>query len=148
MSYVCEHSVGTDRRCDFRSGKVILQQEIAPAQMRKLLAEGRTDPFDGFVSARTRRKFKASLVCEPGGKIGFEFAPRPARPGATAKSGAAKAPEASAEKPAARSAATTGAARSRAAMPSIDEAEGDVSVKERAVKPKAAPSRRTGGKRS
>jgi len=79
MSYVCEHTVGAELRCDFRSGKVILQQEVAPAQMRKLLADGRTDLFDGFVSSRTRRKFKACLVCEPGGKIGFEFAPRPAK---------------------------------------------------------------------
>jgi DNA topoisomerase-3 len=83
MSYVCEQSVGPSRSCDFRSGKVILQQEIAPSQMVKLLAEGRTDLLDGFVSSRTRRKFKAFLVCEPGGKIGFEFAPRPPRPAAT-----------------------------------------------------------------
>jgi len=87
MSYVCEHAVGANRNCDFRSGKVILQQEVAPAQMRKLLEAGRTDLLDGFVSSRTRRKFKAFLVREPGGKIGFEFAPRPQRPG---KAGAAE----------------------------------------------------------
>jgi DNA topoisomerase-3 len=33
-----------------------------------------------FVSQRTRRKFKAFLVRDPAGKIGFEFAPRPERP--------------------------------------------------------------------
>ena len=84
MSYVCEHSVGVARSCDFRSGKIILQQEIGESQMRKLLAEGRTDLLDGFISARTRRKFKAFLVRGPDGKIGFEFAPRPAKPGTTA----------------------------------------------------------------
>jgi Zn finger protein HypA/HybF involved in hydrogenase expression len=62
MSYICERTVGPARSCDFRSGKIILQQEIGEAQMRKLLAEGRTDLLDGFISARTRRKFKAFLV--------------------------------------------------------------------------------------
>jgi DNA topoisomerase-3 len=84
MSYICERTVGPARSCDFRSGKIILQQEIGEAQMRKLLAEGRTDLLDGFISARTRRKFKAFLVREPGGRIGFEFAPRPAKPGGDA----------------------------------------------------------------
>jgi DNA topoisomerase-3 len=79
MSYVCEQSVGPARSCDFRSGKIILQQEISSEQMRKLLADGRTDLLDGFISSRTRRKFKAFLVREPGGRVGFEFAPRPAR---------------------------------------------------------------------
>jgi DNA topoisomerase-3 len=74
MSYVCEHTPA--KRCDFRSGKVILQQEIPAEQMRKLLNTGRTDLLTGFVSARTRRKFKAFLVKQADGKIGFEFAPR------------------------------------------------------------------------
>lgn len=87
-AYVCEHSVGAAPRCDFRSGKVILQQPISPEQMRKLLAEGRTDLLDGFVSARTQRKFKAFLVKQPGGKIGFEFETRAAKP--AAKKAAAK----------------------------------------------------------
>ena len=86
MSYVCEHSVGAAKTCDFRTGKIILQQEVGEAQMRKLLADGRTDLLDGFISSRTRRKFKAFLVREPDGRIGFEFAPRPARPGAAASS--------------------------------------------------------------
>ena len=33
MSYVCENSVANPKTCDFRSGKVILQQEIAREQM-------------------------------------------------------------------------------------------------------------------
>jgi DNA topoisomerase-3 len=86
MSYVCEKSVGPSRSCDFRSGKIILQQEVARDQMSKLLAEGRTDLLQGFVSSRTRRRFKAFLVRGADGKIGFEFEPRPARP---ARAGAA-----------------------------------------------------------
>jgi len=73
MAYVCENAVGPQKRCDFRSGKIILQQPIEREQMSKLLAEGRTDLLKGFVSARTRRKFSAFLVCGADGKVGFEF---------------------------------------------------------------------------
>jgi DNA topoisomerase-3 len=71
-AYVCEKTVGKNRSCDFRSGKVILQQAVDRAQMAKLLATGRTDLLTGFVSARTKRKFSAFLV-RADGKVGFEF---------------------------------------------------------------------------
>ncbi len=104
MSYVCENAVGAGKRCDFRSGKIILQQEIAPGQMRKLLAEGRTDLLTDFVSSRTRRKFKAYLVLGPDGKVGFAFEPRPAKKTAAkaAAGNAAQASEAAATKTAAK----------------------------------------------
>jgi DNA topoisomerase-3 len=89
MAYVCEKSVGPNKSCDFRSGKVILQQEVAPEQMRKLLAEGRTDILRNFVSNKTRRKFSAFLVKKPDGGIGFEFEPRPAKSAKAAKPTAA-----------------------------------------------------------
>jgi len=95
MSYVCEKAVGPGRNCDFKSGKVILQQDIAPEQMRKLLTDGRTDLLAGFVSSRTHRKFKAFLVRQPDGKVGFEFEPRAEKPGAKkagAKTATKKAP--------------------------------------------------------
>ena len=87
MSYLCENSVGAklERRCDFRSGKVILQQPIDSTQMAKLLNEGRTDVMRGFVSNRTRRKFSAFLVRKPDGTTGFEFEPRPVKAGTSAK---------------------------------------------------------------
>jgi DNA topoisomerase III len=75
-SFVCQRSVGPDKACDFRSGKLILQQPVEPAQMRKLLAEGKTDLLTGFVSARTKRKFSAFLVRDKAGKVSFEFEPR------------------------------------------------------------------------
>lgn len=75
-AYVCQRSVGPDRQCDFRSGKLILQQPVEPEQLRKLLAEGKTDLLTGFVSTRTRRKFSAYLVRDAAGKVGFEFEPR------------------------------------------------------------------------
>src|SRR5690606_27084788 len=100
------------RSCDFRSGKVILQQEISRAQMEKLLAEGRTDLLDGFVSSRTNRKFKAYLVRQPDGKIGFEFEPRgekaAGKAAAPARKTAAKTAGKAATKTAAKTAAKTG----------------------------------------
>jgi len=76
-SFVCEHAVGNPVTCDFKSGKVILQQAIAPEQMGKLLASGQTDLLEGFVSNKTRRKFKARLVYDKKeGKVVFAFEPR------------------------------------------------------------------------
>ncbi|MGA8879394.1 MAG: DNA topoisomerase III [Azonexus sp.] len=84
-SYVCEKSVGPARSCDFRSGKIILQQPIAAEQMTKLLAEGKTDLLKEFISNRTRRKFSAYLVAKDG-KVGFEFEKKaPAKKPATKK---------------------------------------------------------------
>lgn len=79
MNYVCEKSVGPEKTCDFRTGKIILQQEIGPEQISKLLSDGKTDLLTDFVSSRTNRKFKAFLVTQPTGKVGFEFEPRPAK---------------------------------------------------------------------
>jgi DNA topoisomerase-3 len=81
MSYICEKSVGPERNCDFRSGKVILQQEISAEQMSKLLTTGKTDLLEGFVSSRTNRKFKAYLARGESGKVSFEFEARPEKPG-------------------------------------------------------------------
>lgn len=83
MSYVCEKSVGKDRTCDFRSGKIILQRPIETAQMTKLLAEGKTDLLHKFISKKGR-PFSAFLVAKDG-KVGFEFAPRAAKPKAGAR---------------------------------------------------------------
>lgn len=95
MAYVCEKSVGPDKRCDFRSGKIILQQPVEREQMAKLLAEGRTELLKGFVSARTRRKFSAFLVRGKDGKVGFEFEakkPRAEKADAANEDAPAKAP--------------------------------------------------------
>ena len=75
MNYVCEKSVGPNKTCDFRTGKIILQQEIPPEQVKKLLAEGKTDLLKGFVSKKTGRKFEAFLATKDG-KVSFDFPPR------------------------------------------------------------------------
>jgi DNA topoisomerase-3 len=89
---VCSKAVPTHAQatpsCDFKSGKIILQQPVEHEQMRKLLAEGKTDLLDKFVSMRTRRPFKAFLQWDAeAGKVNFAFEPRtskyPARGGKT-----------------------------------------------------------------
>jgi DNA topoisomerase-3 len=80
-NYVCERSVGETVTCDFKTGKVILTQPIEPAQVHKLLSEGKTDLLENFVSNKTRRKFKAFLAYDKKeGKVVFEFEPRAGKP--------------------------------------------------------------------
>jgi DNA topoisomerase III len=74
MAYVCEKSVGANRACDFRAGKIILQQPIDRSQAEKLLSTGRTDLLEKFIS-RKGRPFKAFLVVKDA-EVGFEFEPR------------------------------------------------------------------------
>ena len=75
MSYVCENSVGPNKTCDFRSGKVILQRPIESEQLKKLLATGKTDLLERFIS-RKGRPFKAFLVLTDKKDVGFEFEKR------------------------------------------------------------------------
>ncbi|MFM8463030.1 MAG: DNA topoisomerase, partial [Burkholderiaceae bacterium] len=92
LAYVCEKTVAKPKACDFRSGRIILQQEILPEQMVKLLNDGRTDLLPGFVSQRTRRPFKAYLMRGADGKVSFQFEERKPKAdkasGAQAKAGA------------------------------------------------------------
>ncbi len=117
MAYTCEKAVGPAKSCDFRSGKVILQQEIARAEMQKLLETGKTSLMRGFISNRTKRKFSAYLVRDAAtGKVGFEFEERKAAPKKAAAPKAEKvgagdtaataeeAPKKAAKKPAAKAA--------------------------------------------
>lgn len=77
--YVCAQGQAERKPCPFHSGKVILHQEVDTAQMRKLLATGRTDLLTKFIS-KSGRPFSAFLVVTDEGKVGFEFPPREAAP--------------------------------------------------------------------
>jgi DNA topoisomerase-3 len=91
-NYVCERSVGETVTCDFKTGKVILTQPIEPAQVHKLLTDGKTDLLENFVSNKTRRKFKAFLAYDKKeGKVVFEFEPRAGKPAGKAAAPAKKA---------------------------------------------------------
>jgi DNA topoisomerase-3 len=85
--------VAKPKECDFRSGRIILQQEILPEQMIKLLNEGKTDLLPGFVSQRTRRPFKAFLAKGKDGKVSFEFEERKAKAPAKGKAAAVEGEE-------------------------------------------------------
>ncbi|WP_431274756.1 DNA topoisomerase III [Variovorax ureilyticus] len=123
-NYVCEKSVPTNDQptpsCDFKTGKIILQQPVDRAQAEKLLSTGKTDLLDKFVSTRTRRAFKAFLTWNKDeGKVTFEFEPRtskfpPRKTFAKAAPAAAK-KAAPAKKAAAKKAAAPKAPRKPAA---------------------------------
>ncbi|MEY2656639.1 MAG: hypothetical protein RLZZ395_381, partial [Pseudomonadota bacterium] len=65
-NYICEKSVPTHAQatpsCNFKTGKIILQQPVSIEQVQKLLSTGKTDLLDKFISMRTRRPFKAFLA--------------------------------------------------------------------------------------
>ena len=128
-NFVCSKTVPTDDQptpsCDFKSGKIILQQPVEREQMTKLLATGKTDLLDKFVSMRTRRAFKAFLAWNPEeNKVSFEFEPRvskyPPRKTKTpfGKAAPAKAAGKTAAKSAAKSAAKTTKATAKKAVKS------------------------------
>jgi DNA topoisomerase-3 len=94
--------------------------------MLKLLATGKTDLLDKFVSMRTRRPFKAMLAWDAeAGKVNFEFAPSKfpprktaaARPAAAGKSAAKSASGAVAKKAPAKKAAAAKSAATKVAKP-------------------------------
>ena len=120
LAYVCEKSVGPSKTCDFRSGKIILQQSIEREQMFKLLSTGRTELLKEFVSNRTRRKFSAFLVLGTDGKVGFEFEKRLAKPKATPKAKPEKTSISSeSEKPSVKATRTVKAAAKPTTKPAL-----------------------------
>jgi DNA topoisomerase-3 len=137
MAYVCEKAVGAARSCDFRSGRVILQQPIEAEQMRKLLRDGRTDLLRGFVSNRTRRKFAAFLMRKPDGTTGFEFEPRPPRVSAARVTAQAAATRPPAKTPAARP-AKAAARASAAPRPASKSAKQAAKATKRSPAPKSS----------
>ncbi|WP_138512882.1 DNA topoisomerase III [Rhodoferax bucti] len=131
-NYVCEKSVPTDAQatpsCDFKSGQIILQQPIEREQMQKLLATGKTDMLEKFVSMRTRRNFKAMLAWDATeGKVNFEFAPSKFPPRKTAYKAAAKT----------TAATKTGAARAGSAGAAAKKSPAKKAAAVKEAKPKA-----------
>jgi DNA topoisomerase-3 len=74
-AYICENLAKGS--CSFKMSKTILQCEIPPNQMRKMLLEGKSDLLKRFISKKGR-PFDAFLTMQKG-KIGWEFLKRPAR---------------------------------------------------------------------
>ncbi|SPC10261.1 DNA topoisomerase III [Cupriavidus taiwanensis] len=143
MKYVCENSTTSPKSCDFTTGKIILQQEISREQIGKLLNEGKTDLLTGFKSSRTGRNFKAFLVKQPDGKIGFEFEAREPKAGAksaakapakAASRGTAEAEAAPATKTAAKTASKTASKTAAAKAPAKKAAAKKAPAKTAAAK--------------
>lgn len=82
--YVFPGIPSPDGKGDLKISQTILQREIEPDQILKLINQGKTDLLNGFVSKRTRKPFSAFLKWE-NGKVAFEFEPRKSKP-ATVKS--------------------------------------------------------------
>jgi len=78
MNYLCENATGAAKTCTFKTGKIILQQPMEAAQVKKMLETGKTDLLVKFISKKNNRPFKAFLVIKDGGTA-FEFPPREAK---------------------------------------------------------------------
>jgi DNA topoisomerase III len=74
--YVCENV--PKGSCTFKMSKTILQREVPPDQVKKMLTEGKSDQLRRFISKKGR-PFDAVLTLVDG-KIGWEFAKREPRP--------------------------------------------------------------------
>ena len=86
-AYACENAVASEKTCNFRVSKTILQREIPKEQAQKLIATGKTDLLPRFISKKGR-PFSAHLKLE-NGKVGFEFAEKKPRKTAARKAVAA-----------------------------------------------------------
>lgn len=70
--YLCETTQAPKKPCKFKTGKLVLGQQVDQGQLQKLLTQGRTDLLSGFIS-KAGRPFAAHLVMGEKGKVGFEF---------------------------------------------------------------------------
>ena len=70
-----EKSQLDSRACKFKINKEILQQPIEPSQAQKILATGRSDLLDKFIS-KGGKPFSAYLVMDEKGKVTFDFPAR------------------------------------------------------------------------
>lgn len=59
--------------CDFSLPKQWSGKKITPTIVKTLIKDRRTKPLDGFISQKTERKFKAALILNDDGKLGFDF---------------------------------------------------------------------------
>ncbi len=88
-AFACEDALAPEKKCAFRMGKMILQREISPDDVRKIATDGKTNLLTKFISKKGR-PFNAFLVLDKKtGKVGFEFEER--KPKAPKKAGAEEA---------------------------------------------------------
>ena len=115
ISYICEKSVGANRTCNFKTGKIILNRPMEREQVTKLLLTGKTDLLTKFISKKGR-PFSAYLAADDSGKTRFEFEEKRAKVGSKIKTSNPKTKKSAAKKSAAKkSAAKKPAAKKPAA---------------------------------
>jgi DNA topoisomerase-3 len=76
-SYILRERDGEGWKQTFRVGRIMCQKPIPPEQAIKMVAEGKTDLIQGFISKKGR-PFDAFLKREDG-KMSWEFPPRKAK---------------------------------------------------------------------
>ena len=101
---VPDFKTGTDAK-GFSMAKTILGKQITREIVMKVLADGKSELIEGFVSQRTRRSFDSYLVLDvKKGNVGWEFPPREEKPKATRRSKKEGAKKEDGDAPARRSA--------------------------------------------
>lgn len=74
MAFMSESALNGDEK-GLKISRIILSKEITEKNVTQLLAKGRTELIEGFISKK-RRPFDAYLVLAKNGKVSFEFPPR------------------------------------------------------------------------
>jgi DNA topoisomerase-3 len=74
MAFMSESALNGDEK-GLKINRIILSKEITEENIRQLLAQGRTELIEGFISKK-KRPFDAYLVLAKNGKVTFEFPPR------------------------------------------------------------------------
>jgi DNA topoisomerase-3 len=64
--------MGFESGCKFRVGVSICARDIPIAEVRRMLATGRTELIDGFISRKSGKRFSARLVVSDGEAV-FNF---------------------------------------------------------------------------
>ncbi|MDA7822937.1 DNA topoisomerase 3 [Opitutales bacterium] len=77
LSFLCSNNKRvSDKNCNFRITRKILDKEIPLEELKNLVTEKKTGLIKGFISRKTKRRFEANLILKENGSIGFEFPPR------------------------------------------------------------------------
>jgi len=78
-AFACENTFGDKKSCDFRIFRTMLGKQLPEEEIKNLLKNGKTGLIEQFLSKRTKKYFSAFLLLKKGGRIGFDFPPRPAK---------------------------------------------------------------------
>jgi DNA topoisomerase III len=75
MAYMSESALDGDEKKGLKISKTILSKEIGEKHVIQLLADGKTELIEGFISKK-KRPFDAYLLLAKNGALSFEFPPR------------------------------------------------------------------------